>query len=468
MIPKVDLTYDEAIELAWERGELNYKLHSAQQMIDNAYYAAKSQFFVGNIARQFGKSFWAVVLANKTAIKKPNAVIKYATAFLSDLEEFILPAFEKVLSDCPEHLKPKYNKQKNKFVYPNGSEIKLIGLDRKPNGLRGNTIDLIIIDECGFVSNLDYQYRSVILPAFLHRPNAKAVFISTPPESPAHAFVTYIGKAQTTNSYIHFTIYDNPLLTPERIQMFIDEYGGADTIDFRRECMAEIVIDERRALIPEWKKDFVQDPQPSELDRFWHRYTAMDIGVIHLTAMLYGHYNFKEARLYIEDESELQGKDVRTDNIAKLVKEKELSAFKDLNPKLRVADNNNLVLLNDLSYFHQMSFAPTNKDELKAMVNEVRLLVKDGGLRVSPKCKKLLGCLEFGIWTKKRDKFDESEVYGHFDHLAALVYLVRNLDRHTNPIPADYKLAHSTHFIPADLGKNKNLNELKKVFNIKK
>jgi hypothetical protein len=38
-------------------------------------------------------------------------------------------------------------------------------------------------------------------------------------------------------------------------------------------------------------------------------------------------------------------------------------------------------------------------------------------------------------------------VYGHYDHLAALVYLVRNLDQNTNPIPNNYGISARNHWI---------------------
>ena len=38
---------------------------------------------------------------------------------------------------------------------------------------------------------------------------------------------------------------------------------------------------------------------------------------------------------------------------------------------------------------------------------------------MDPKCKELIGCLESGIWDNHREAFEESEVYGHYDALAA-------------------------------------------------
>jgi hypothetical protein len=66
-------------------------------------------------------------------------------------------------------------------------------------------------------------------------------------------------------------------------------------------------------------------------------------------------------------------------------------------------------------------------------------MVAEGRIIVHPRCKQLAGCLEFGVWDEKRRKFERTETLGHFDALAALIYLVRNLDVHTNPIPRDYK-----------------------------
>ncbi len=106
----------DIIRERWNRGRLNYKLHAGQRKIESLVFARKHQLFVGEIARQFGKSFWLVKKALESAIQKPKARVKYATAFLTDLEEFILPAFDKILEDCPNDLRPVFKSQKSKFV----------------------------------------------------------------------------------------------------------------------------------------------------------------------------------------------------------------------------------------------------------------------------------------------------------------------------------------------------------------
>lgn len=69
------------------------------------------------------------------------------------------------------------------------------------------------------------------------------------------------------------------------------------------------------------------------------------------------------------------------------------------------------------------------------MVNKVRLWFLSDRIEVHPRCEKLIGSLKAGIWDKHRKKFAESDVHGHYDLIAALVYLVRNVPEHENPVP---------------------------------
>ncbi len=61
---------------AWYRGNLNWKMHSAQKIIDQTFKKSTGQLFVGNCSRQFGKSFWAVCKAIEQAIKVPKSQIR--------------------------------------------------------------------------------------------------------------------------------------------------------------------------------------------------------------------------------------------------------------------------------------------------------------------------------------------------------------------------------------------------------
>lgn len=449
----------------WYRGDLTFKLHGAQKVINSAYKAIERQLFVSNCSRQFGKTYWAVTKAIECALSKPNAQIRYGAAFQSDLMDFIIPAFEKVMEDCPDDIKGKFKTSGTKFVFPNGSTIKLVGLDKNPNGLRGNTLDLIIIDECGFVGNIDYVYKSVIIPATTHRPEAKIILISTPPSTPAHAFLDYAQKAEQESAYKMFTIFENPMLDAHDMLRLMKETGcvipdeteaisvleeiinsknivfpdsWSLSTTFRREYLCEFITDQDLQIIPEWQDKFVIEVPKDDYTNFYHRYVGMDLGTKDFTACIFGYYHFKNATLVIEDEFKMNGPSMNTQLLVGAIKAKESELWGEEPPFRRISDNNNLHLLQDMSSLHNLHFIATNKDTLEAMINEVRLMVQTGRIVVHPRCKQLIGCLKYGVWDEKRKAFARSTTYGHFDALAALIYLVRNLALNSNPIPKDH------------------------------
>jgi hypothetical protein len=457
----------DVIRERWLRGKLDYKLHAGQQILRAKLRAAPNQLFVGECARQFGKSFVMVVEALELAFSQPKARVKYGTAFHTDLIEFIIPAFDAVLADCPEEIRPKFKVQGSKFIVPhNKSEIKLVGLDKNPNGLRGNVIDLIVLDESAFISNLDYLYKSVIIPATTHRPQCRIVFISTPPSTPAHPFLDYVEKAEYEGSYCKLTIYDNPMVDPETIERLKKESGGENSTTWRREYMCEHITDANLAIISEWNEKYIDDIPRDDYYKFYHRYVAMDLGVKDNTAVIFGYYDFLKAKLIIEDEYVINGPELTTAILkdAILAKEKELGWEKD--PYLRISDNNNPLLLQDLSYLHKLHFNPTDKGSLEEMINTLRLLVANGQIIVHPRCKQLKGCLKYGVWDSKRHKFAQSKVYGHFDSLAALVYLVRHLNKFTNPIPPEFKVDFDNQILAPKQKETQSGRDMKKAFSI--
>lgn len=433
-------TTELATRALWRRGILDWKLHAGQMKIRSALRASKGKLFVGNCSRQFGKSTTMASECLEFAIQNPRSRIKYGTAYLSDLTEFILPAFEMLLEDCPRSLKPIYRSQKSKWVFENGSEIKLVGLDKNPDGLRGNAIDKVVLDECGFIDELDYLYRSILIPATTHRPNAKIIMISTPPATPAHAFVDYAQRADKEGTYVKLDVYQNPMLTYDRIEELKTEAGGEESTTWRREYLCEFVTDADSQIIPEWNDKYIVDRERDEFFPFYHLYDAMDMGRTHKTALIFSYYDFKRATVVLEDELEMSGTIWTTKTLKEAVLKKEADLWKERKVYRRVADNNNPQMIQDLNSLYGIHFVQTNKDSLEAMVNELRLMVAAGRIEINPRCKMMIGCLKYGVWDKQRKKFAESKIYGHFDHLAALIYLVRNLDKALNPIPATYGL----------------------------
>jgi hypothetical protein len=432
----------------YRRGNLRHLLHAGQLAILDRIDASTRQVQPILCARGSGKTYLGAAVSTRTCLRKASRV-KIGTEFQTDLEEFLLPNFEAVLAHCPRPCLPKWKASGSKWVFPErmgGSEIKLIGLDRKPNGLRGtHKTDLIILEEAGFISKLKQLYYSVIVPTTMHRPDCRILLPTTPPENLDHFFWTLWDLASLEGELPVFTIDDNPLLTPVDVARIEKDMGGRETTAFQREYLCKRIAEATRQLTPEFSKEkhVAAFERPPYFD-YLHKIESLDSGVRHLTVQLYGVYDFPSATLYVEDELVLRGNEVLTDTIYKrTVQAEKALGYGEAKQISRWADNNNLILIQDLNKlgFDDESgryWSPTAKDSIEAGVNLLRRWLRAGRVKFHPRCKVTIGTLETALWNLRRDDFETSEAFGHADAIATLIYLIRNLNVHTNPIPATF------------------------------
>lgn len=447
----LDLNKSRAIELAWQRGLLEYKLYSHQLPLFhdlwNAIHNPHCLKYALNCSRRWGKTTILCLIATVYAIKYPNSQIRFAAPTQKTLKKILTPIFKWIISDAPRSLRPRYMSQDQVWAFPNGSEIHTAGTDNGHyESLRGTTSHLNIIDEAGFCDELDYILRSVLMPQTLTT-GGTTLMASTPSKTPAHDWYGIAMECEAAGHYRCYDIYDNKTLDQSTIDKFAKESGGYNSSTFKREYLCQFIVDQELQIIPEWNSDYIVNTIPDEYRKYYHNYVSMDLGVKDFTAVLFGYYDFRRAKMIVTDELTMAGAAMTTLTLKDAIIEKERDNFGNLPVYRRVADNNNLLLLQDLGSMHQIHFAPTNKDSLDAMVNEVRMFVNEGRLHVDPKCTMLIGCLKYGIWDAKHKEFGRATVYRHFDHLASLIYMIRNLDQSTNPIPSTHFYNINTHHI---------------------
>ncbi|WP_413581092.1 terminase large subunit domain-containing protein [Bdellovibrio sp. HCB288] len=423
-----------AKHLLWHRGNLSWKHHDGQKVIDAAYRSIDKFLFVGNCSRRFGKTFWVATECAEVALKKKKARVKVATAFLTDLEEFLIPIFDAVFEDCPEEIKPKWHEAKKKYRFKNGSEIQLIGLDRKPNAGRGNYCDLYVFDEAAFIKNVSYIYSSVVIPMTMYRKGARVIMISTPPKSPDHDFKDFVTKARQEKAYVELDIDKNPMVTAEMRAIYKAEC--LTKTDWLREYKCQFVTDQTLAIIPEmFGYDFSRKDRTPEHYEHFHKYNGMDLGVADFNVNLFGYYDFTRAKFVVERELVMNGPEMTTPKLHAAISKVETELWGAKEPYKRWSDNNNPLLLLDLGAIHNMFFNSTSKDDLHAMVNKVRVWIQDKRIEIDESCVFLIDSLKYGLWNERRTEFARSKHLGHYDAVAALMYLIRNIDETTNPIP---------------------------------
>ena len=199
-----------------------------------------------------------------------------------------------------------------------------------------------------------------------------------------------------------------------------------------------LIVDSSFAIVPEaTAADFTRSPKPENY-QYYHKYVAMDLGVRDLNVTLFAYYDFLRAKIVIEKEHVISGPDMTTPKLHAAISGIEQDLWNAKEPYKRVADNNNPLLLLDLGSIHNMFFHSTSKDSLHAMVNQMRVWIQEGRVEIDESCVVLIDSLKYGIWNKKRAEFERSRVLGHYDAVAALMYLIRNIDESTNPIPVKH------------------------------
>lgn len=480
------LSQSEIKETLWRRGILSFKLDETQKGLYELFYNSSHKIMTWLLSRRQGKTYTLCVLALEQCIRKPNSIVKFVSPTKVQVNNNVRPIIRQLLEDCPKDLKPEFRSKDYIFFFPNGSEIQLAGTDSgHAEKLRGGDSDLFFIDEAGSCADLDNLVKSILLPTTLIT-KGKGVLASTPPKEADHEFLKFIEEAELRGSLIKKTVYDNPRITKEQLQELIDELGGLDNDAARRELLCEIIKDSKTSVIPEFdtalEKEIVKEwPRPP----FYDAYEGMDTGGKDLTVVLYGYYDFRAAKIVIEDETVInfQNKDVNIESLVKDINQKEKKLWTNpisleyKPPYIRVSDISYIltqeIYKQSTKLFPKeelINFQTAKKDDNDAMINNLRILLANHKIVIHPRCTTLIRHLKNVRWDKQKNKFARSADDGHYDAVDALKYLVRVISFSKNPYPSHYDYNPKDLFIknPEKFVNNNNQIEVfKNIFGIK-
>ncbi len=448
------ISRDEAIVQLWEHGVLDYKLTEPQKIIKKGILEDSSKISVVMCARRLGKSYLALSMAIEACLRTPESIVKYVFPKQKAAKKNILPIMKTILEDCPKHLRPVFMAADLLYKFPNGSELQMAGSDNgNIENIRGGNSSLNIVDEAGFCDDLTYAVRSVLAPT-TKLTQGRTILVSTPSRYEDHEFVQdWALKYQAEGRIRIFTIFDNPQFTEAIIKDALDDYpDGEKDPGFRREYMCEIVRSADTSILPSFSSEVEKVIVRSDYPRpvFYDAYVSMDIGGSDLTAVLFGYYDYLNATTVIEDEL-IFGKEVNTRAVAEAIRLKEEKLWRNsidesiIPPYLRIADNNNLIMLTDLQRDHGITFIPTRKDNREAAINALDVGLSQHKVIIHPKCTHTLYHMKFARWDKNRRNFlklkdsPSGQIKGgHADALAAIIYLHRNIIKSKNPYPVGY------------------------------
>jgi hypothetical protein len=327
------------------------------------------------------------------------------------------------METCPEDLRPQWQVSKKEYRFKNGSTIKLIGLDKNPNGIRGNAIDILVGDESAFVNNLEYLYKSIIIPATMKR-RFKLIFPSTPPESPEHFWAKeLIHKAQERGTYIELTIDAISDLPPEERKRLLDEVGGEDSATAQREFFCKIIVDVTRSIAPSFTEAHILPIDPQFVN--WG-YFGDGGGVRDMTVFYRAGYDHNLRKIIFRDELAFN-RNTETPTIIKTFKEK-------------WGDKRTIMfdVAGQLAIDWSAAGLPTTtviKDEFDAGIRLLNTEFHLNRVIIHPDCKLLIRTLKGGLLNKQRTDFERTESLGHCDAVAAFIYGLRGVDKVTDLRP---------------------------------
>lgn len=429
-----------ARELLWRQGDLGFLLHSGQELLRSRWRSSSARRFVANIGRGWGKSFWALVECVECCIRIEGAQVRYAAPEQKQVETIIAPHMASILADCPPDLMPLWKEQKGFWLFQNGAKLYVAGANAGgADRLRGVDTHLAVIDEARDVDCLGYLIKSVLTPRLTA--TGRILIPTTPPEMPDHALVHYVAEAAARGALLHAPTWDAPHITPERMAEFLEDYTGPDDPAFRREFGAEIIVDPARAVLPELSQhESVVTKEYTRPDHFLPHVIG-DLGYEDWTVLAFGYFDFIEDIAVIEDEIVLQR--TRSDLIDADVTEKAKLLWPSLEIHRRKIDAPPIVRA-DMGRAHVRTeqdpepWQATRNDDLHAAANSARVQIQKGRVRISPKCKTILAHGKYARWNRQRTGLERpAEADHHYDGCAALLYFLRDLDRWTNPYPAE-------------------------------
>ena len=477
----------EARAECWRQGDLTYLLHDGWREIWADMQARPEETrWVLEISRKWGKTFFLVFIAATLALRHRNSRIVYGAPTFKHLQEFVLPVLDEIAADAPPELRPRYEPTSGHWYFPgSGSWVHFFGADDKHKANRGRGPKCIawMFDEAGFTPVLRYVISSVFRPSML-KGGLFGILSSTPSDEPNHDFTLECDVAEANGTLVHRDLFSNPLLSPEQITKFVeddardngmsvDEYRASST--FQREYMAKRIADATLIVMgDDWERAKPTSLEEFERPQFFDAYEVLDMGGTDPRGVLFGFYDFANNRLCIEDEINLRNNE-NTLQLADAIKAKETALYgakswdgtlraiqeeraddsvlsflpekerarirraesQPLQPYLRVCDHDTQIAI-DLSVLHGLTFLPAEKTALVLVVNDFRVALRQGRIRIHPRCRDLERQLRTTLWKNER-AIDLQRKHGeHGDLLWCAVYMWRNVRRQRNPVPPNY------------------------------
>lgn len=196
-----------------------------------------TRFRVLCCGRRFGKTTLAIDQMKACAVAKPSR-IAYIAPTIQQARDI---AWEQLKADCAQAAISIREAPRLEIILPTqqgGQSLIVLRGWEAVETLRGQSYDLIVIDEVAMMRNFSLQWQEVIRPTLTDR-KGEAIFISTP-KGFNHFYDLFNKEAEDDDfKSFHFTTYDNPYVPAEevdkaKLELTEDRFAQEYLADFRK------------------------------------------------------------------------------------------------------------------------------------------------------------------------------------------------------------------------------------------
>jgi hypothetical protein len=425
-------------------------------------------------ARQTGKSWAAIAFALCEMQRRPGLIVRYAALTAKSCAAIVLPTVRRLAAMQPEECRVTVSEWRGEVAAPNGSVLVWAGTDNEQfERLRGPRAHLIVLDEAAFYADLEGVERA-LLPQ-LNTTAGWALYVSSPPETPAHPFVQRDAAARGHGRWSHATIYDSPRYSPEAVagieaaeaqRLGVSVETLRATSYWQREYLASIVTEETRAALPAWTPEaeaaLVGDWQRPQ---YFDGYVGLDVGRWgdpHFA--VFGYHCPASNTFTVEYELEMPSATTHIGAFVEACKRLEAEAwgvsrwegtlygatrddvarwpahlrqlFDEAAPRqpyLRVGDDDARLVI-DVRASHGYAVVPASKSDKYSAVDELNARIRERRWRVHRRCVRTIEQYRSTLWNRARSEWERTP-RDHGDAVDVSVYVQRAIRWHRDCRP---------------------------------
>ena len=346
-------------------------------------YSHRWEFWCGSAGS--GKSY---TIAQKLIIRccsEPMRVLvcrRYATT----LRNSCFALFKEVLAKWQLSSYVQVRETDMSIIFPNGSQIIMVGLDTEEKLLSLNNISTIWIEEAYEVEKSKVEQLNLRMRGTADN---QQLLLSWNPISKQSWLYNFTVEEPPENSiFIHSTYKDNPFLNAEYVAA-LDEMEIRNPAKYRVYGRGEWGVDTEGLVITNWRKE---EFNPMELAALGYEHRAgMDLGWIDKTAVIDSLYDRENRTIYVFNEFYKSG--CQLSDIAKAIGDMNLKKTKIY---VDAAEPRSI------QYFKQEGINATpcskGRDSVKAGI----MFLQDSLIIVHPSCQNFINELENFSYIKSK------------------------------------------------------------------